>query len=183
MTATITNDQAVRGRRIELTYYRDLPDGPQRPGIITRVDCADTGGAVWIRLDGTRYTIHARHDYEGLKYLDEVVPVPDLPMGRFTPVADDENGFWEYASVLLATIGEDGEDLVLITDDLDRARAAATTYAREIGIDPDFMHFEGLHPYWAVFEWQPEDAESPWTIRWDAAEDDDKAVRIYHLPG
>ncbi|MFD0509400.1 hypothetical protein ACFQ0G_53840 [Streptomyces chiangmaiensis] len=35
---------------------------------------------------------------------------------------------------------------------------------------------------WAVFEWEPEDSECPWTVRWDAVEGDDQAVRIYHLP-
>jgi hypothetical protein len=33
-----------------------------------------------------------------------------------------------------------------------------------------------------VFEWEPEDAESPWTVSWDAAEGDDQAVHIYYLP-
>lgn len=186
MTDTHTIDaRAVAGRRVEFTYYRDLDqtDGPTYPGIMTGTEPGYSGSLLArIRLDGTRSNLSVPVAYEGLRYLDEVVPVPELPMGRFTPVADDANGFYEKAGVLVAAIGEDGEELVILTDDLDKARAAASAYADEIGLDPDYIRLNWIRPCWAVFEWEPEDAECPWTVRWDAAEDDDQAVHIYYLP-
>ncbi|MFD8777581.1 hypothetical protein [Streptomyces sp. NPDC059916] len=181
MTTTLT-DLAVVGRRVELTYHRDLndPAQPAHPGVITSVN-ADKA-SVWIRLDGKRYNLPARTDYEGLTYLNEVGDVPELPMGPFTPVADDKNGLYEKEGVLFAATGEDGEDWVVVTDDRDKAYAAARAYAKERGMDLDWINAEGLKPSWAVFEWEPEDAEFPWTVRWDAAEGDDKAVRIHYLP-
>ncbi|NUQ95814.1 MAG: hypothetical protein HOY79_04395 [Streptomyces sp.] len=181
MSSTLT-EKAVVGRRVELARYRDLKnDGDNatyHPGILTGVD----KDGVWIRLDGTRYTVRARTDYEGLRYLDQVVPVPELPMGRFIPVADDKNALWEKAGVLMATIGEDGEDLVLVTDDRAKAWTAACEYFREarIDIDPDYQDADDLRPEWAVFEWEPEDAECPWTVV-PAAEGDDMAVHVYYL--
>jgi hypothetical protein len=178
-----TTEKAVVGRRILLTRYNDLKNGgPQQPGIITSVDSAETGGAVWIRLDGARHNVHARHDYEGLVYLDEVVEVPALPMGRFQPTPDDLLGVWE--GVPLSTVGEDGEELILLTDDREKAWQAASAYFNAFGIDidPDYQDASDLEPCWAVFEWEPEDAEFPWTVRWDAAEGDDQAVHIYYLP-
>lgn len=181
MTSTVT-EKAVVGRRITLTYYRDLelPEPPVHPGIITGV--GEDRGSVWIRLDGRRCNLAARPDYRGLTYLDEVVPVPKLPMGPFTPVADDENGFFEKAGVLLAAIGEDGENLILLTDNRDKAREAAYAYDTEVGVDTSCVNYDNLQPCWAVFEWQPEDSEAPWNVRWDASEGDDQAIRIHYLP-
>src|SRR5205823_1111058 len=102
MTSTLT-EKAVVGRRITFTYYRDLdqPGPPAYPGIITGTQPGYSGGLVArIRLDGKRSNLAIPVDYEGLTYLDEVVPVPELPMGRFIPVASDENGFYEKAGVL-----------------------------------------------------------------------------------
>lgn len=180
MTSTLAG-KAVVGRRITLTYYRDLelPEPPAHPGIITGV--SDTG-SLWIRLDGTRCTLGAGADYRGVTYLDEVVPVPELPMGRFTPVASDPNGFYEKAGALVAAIGEDGEDLIVVTDDRAKARAAVTEYVDWTGLDPDYVGLDHLRPCWAVFEWEPEDAEYPWTVNWDAAEGDEMAVQIHYLP-
>jgi hypothetical protein len=183
MTTTQTvYPKAEAGRRVLYTRYRDLPQGPEYPGVITSVDPDEPGASLLVRLDGTRSNLFVRPNYEGLRYLDEVGPVPELPMGRFTPVASDTNGFYETAGVLLAVIGEDGEDFVILTGDQDKAREAVTVYAAEIGMDLDFIDFGLLHPYWAVFEWEPEDAECPWTVRWDASESDDQAVHIFHLP-
>ena len=172
--------KAVVGRRITLTYYRDLKlaDPPAHPGIITSV--SEDEASLRIRLDGKRYNLAARTDYEGLTYLDEVVPVPALPMGRFQPTPDDLLGVWE--GVPLSTIGEDGEDLILLTDDRDKAVAAAQAYDREVGVHPDSADYDRVRAFWAVFEWEPEDAETPWTVRWDADEGDEKAVRIHYLP-
>ena len=82
----------------------------------------------------------------------------------------------------MAFIGEDAEDLILLTDDQDKAVEAAAAYFREADIDLEYVHFDSMRPYWAVFEWEPEDAECPWTVRWDAAEGDDQAVHVYLLP-
>lgn len=179
MTSSLVQ-KAVVGRRVTLTYYRDLqlPNPPVHPGIITSVTEDQAG--VRIRLDGKRYNLPARADYRGLTYLDEVVPVPALPMGRFTPTAADLLGVWE--GVPLSTIGEDGEDLILLTGDLAKARAAAMAYDQEVGVHPDSANYDRIQACWAVFEWEPEDAEYPWTVRWDAAEGDDQAIRIHYLP-
>jgi hypothetical protein len=171
-------DQAVVGRRIELALYRDKDN--YLPGIITAVNTE--GAYFWVRLDGKRSNLPVRTDHEYLRYLDEVVDVPALPMGPFTPVADDMNGFYEKAGVLVAAIGEDGEDLIVVTDDLDKARASVAAYAEWTGLDPDYVGLDDLRPHWAVFTWEPEDAEFPWTVRWDAEESDDQAIRIHYLP-
>lgn len=182
MSSTLT-EKAVVGRRVGLALYRDKDT--YRPGIITAV----TGdqAALRIRLDGTRYNIPTRTDHPYLRYLDEVVaPVPALPMGPFVPTADDMIGVWE--GVPVAPIGEDGGDLIFLTDDLDendaldKARAAAAAYDAEVGLDLDAVDYAALHPVWAVFTWGPEDAECPWTVNLAAAEGDEKAVRIHYLP-
>lgn len=179
MSSAVT-EKAVVGRRIELAYGRDLKNDGEKatyhPGIITEV----YPESVWIRLDGTRCNTRARTDYEGLRYLDQVVPVPELPMGRFQPTAADMLGVWE--GVPLSTIGEDGEDLIVLTDDEDKAAKAIAAYAREVGMDLDYLGLQFLRPCWAVFEWEPEDAECPWTVNWGASEGDDQAVHIYYLP-
>jgi len=173
---TKTTEKAVAGRRITFTYYRDLDlaDGPTYPGIITGTEPGLSGALrALIRLDGTRSTLSIPVAYEGLTYLDEVIEVPELPMGRFLPFASDEFGFYEKAGVLVAAIGEDGEDLIVVTDDLAKARAAVTDYADWTGLDPDYVDLEDLRAKWAVFTWEPEDAECPWTVNWYAAEGDD----------
>ena len=185
MSSTLTEERAVVGRRVTFTYYRDLghPDVPAYPGIVTGTEPGYSGNLLaLIRLDGTRSTLSIPVTYEGITYLDEVVPVPDLPMGRFIPFASDQNGFYEKAGVLVAAIGEDGEDLIVVTDSVAKAREAVTEYAEWTGLDPDYMGLHHLRPYWAVFTWEPEDAESPWIVNWAAAEGDDQAVHIYYLP-
>jgi hypothetical protein len=137
---------------------------------------------VKLRLDGTRNSLYVPPNYQGLRYLDEIGPVPELPMGRFIPEASDSNGFYMQAGSLLAAIGEDGEELVIVTDDLAKAQAAATAWAKETGLDLDYLGLEDLDPRWVVFEWEPEDAECPWTVSWEASEGDDQAVHIYYLP-
>lgn len=182
MSSTVT-EQAVAGRRIEFTYYRDRnqPEPPAYPGIITGTEPGYGGQTVaLVRLDGTRSTLHVPADSRGLTYLDEVVPVPDLPMGRFQPTADHMMGVWE--GVPLSTIGEDGEDLILLTADRDKAVAAAKAYDAEVGVHPDSVNYDRIRLCWAVFEWEPEDAECPWNVRWDAAEGEDQAIRIHYLP-
>lgn len=182
MSSTL-EDLAVVGRRIAFTYYRDLPDGPAHPGIITgRFPSQGASVNVELRLDGMRHSLHIPPNYQGLRYLDEVVPVPALPMGRFHPFRSDSNGFWEKEGVLLAAVGEDGEDLVVITDDRDQAIAAARAYLQEVDVDLDYVDLDDIRAHWAVFEWEPEDAESPWSVRWDAEEGDDMAIRIHYLP-
>jgi len=185
MTETALESLAVTGRRVTFTYHRDreLPDAPVHPGIVTGTEPGLNGALLaQVRLDGTRCTLTPPADYEGLTYLDEVVPVPDLPMGRFLPVADDRNAFYEKAGVLLAPIGEDGEDWVIVTGDAVKARAAAAEYAEETGVDLGYVDFDALEPCWAVFEWEAEGSDCPWTVRWDATEGEVMAVRIHYLP-
>lgn len=185
MTSNLT-EKAVAGRRVEYAYHRSLADDQATlyaPGIITGTEPGYNGALLAkVRLDGQRSTLHVPVDYDGIRYLDEVVPVPDLPMGPFTPVADDENGFFDMAGVLVAAIGEDGEALIVLTDDLSQAFAAASAYGKEVGYDPDYVDRKLFQPCWAVFEWEPEDSDSPWTVRWDAEQGDDQAIRIHYLP-
>jgi hypothetical protein len=185
MTSTLT-EKAVAGRRVEYAYHQSLTDDRATlyaPGIITGTEPGYNGALLAkVRLDGQRSNLLVPVDYDGLRYLDQVVPVPDLPMGRFTPVADDMNGFYERAGVLVAAIGEDGEALIILTGDRDKAFAAASAYGEEIGYDPDYVALEHLESCWAVFEWQPEDSEYPWAVRWPAPESEDQAIHIHYLP-
>jgi hypothetical protein len=180
MTSTL-EDLAVIGRRVEFAYYRSLHDDSETlylPGIITAI--TDDPASLRVRLDGQRSNLPLRPDYEGLRYLEQVVPVPDLPMGRFIPTVDDLEGVWE--GVPLCSIGEDG-DLIVLTGDRAKAIAAARTYLDEMGgVDLDYVDFDDIRAHWAVFEWQPEGAECPWLVDWDAAEGDDQAIRIHYLP-
>ncbi|NUS25090.1 MAG: hypothetical protein HOV92_12820 [Streptomyces sp.] len=181
MTTTM-NARAVVGRRVMFTRYSDLgkPDAA-KPGIITEL-IPTQGASVRIRLDGQRYTLHARPDYQGLTYLDEVTDVPALPMGAFTPTADDLGGAWEGVPVCLLEDVAGGEHVIALTGDTAAARTAVATYLTETGWDVEFVDLDRLEARWAVFEWEPEDADSPWTVNLDASEDDDQAVHIYYLP-
>jgi hypothetical protein len=176
MSTTTLEDLAVVGRRVEFAYFRD--PGTRYPGIITSI--TDDPASLRIRLDGARSNLFARPDYEGLCYLEDVVPVPELPMGRFTPTVDDMEGVWE--GVPLCSIGEDGA-LIVLTDQREKAIAAARAYLDEMGsIDLDWVDFDDIRAYWAVFDWEPEDAECPWLVSWDAEQTDDQAVHIFYLP-
>jgi hypothetical protein len=172
---TSVEAKAVVGRRVEFTFYRDQTT--RHPGIITAL--TDTPAGVGIRLDGERYTLRVRPDYEGLRYLDQVTPVPDLPMGRFRPTVRDFGGF-EYDDVPVCELND--ESIVVLTGDPKGARTAATAFCADMGLDLEFVGLEQLDARWAVFEWQPEDAECQWTVRVDATEGDDQAVRIHYLP-
>ncbi|MFE9812347.1 hypothetical protein [Streptomyces sp. NPDC005548] len=181
MTSTQTAyPKAHTGRRVAFIRYRDLPNGPQTEGIITGVDLEQPASQLLIRLDGARSNLHVRPNYEGLTYLDEVVPVPELPVGPFTPVANDLNGFYERDGLVVAAVGEDGEDLVAITDDRDKAFAAVVGHGTQVGYDMDDFEREDLDARWVVFEWQPDDAECTWFMN-PAAEGDDQAVHVYSL--
>jgi hypothetical protein len=187
MTTPTLAEKAVTGRRVTFTYYRDLDqaDAPAHPGIITGTEPGYSGALLArIRLDGTRSNLHIPVDYDGITYLDQVVPVPVLPMGRFIPTADQLEGEWE--GVLLCSIGEDG-DLIALTTDHDMAVRAMSVYRREMAgclynPEADAVDARDVQARWAVFEWEPEDAECPWTVDWDAAEGDDQALHIYYLP-
>ena len=178
MSSTLA-EKAVVGRRILFTYYRDLkrPNPPQHPGIITAL-LLNQGSCGKIRLDGKRSSLHIPPHYQGLRYLDEIVLVPELPMGRFTATAEHLGGAWAGVPVCCL----DSEDVIALTDDLDKARTAVTAYLKETGWDINYVDLDRLQPRWAVFEWQPEDSDAPWTVRWDVSEGDDMAVRIHYLP-
>jgi hypothetical protein len=186
MNSSTLNDMAVAGRRVEYRVHRSLNDDRADvyvPGIITGTEAAVNGSLLArVRLDGQRNSLALPADYDGLRYLDEVVDVPALPMGPFTPVADEMNGFLEREGVLLALLGEDGEDMVLITTDRDKARTAALAYAKETDLDLDYLDFDALDPKRVVFEWAPEESEYPWSVHWDAIESDAHAVHVFFLP-
>lgn len=179
MTATQTvHPKAQIGRRIMFTRYSDLKNGgPEQPGIITGL-VPTQGASVRIRLDGQRSVFYVRPDFEGLRYLDETGPVPELPMGRFHPTPDELEGEWE--GVPVCSINEDG-DIVLFTTDREKAVTAATAYFKDAWIDLDFVNWDWLQLRWAFFEWEPEDADTHWSMDW-CAEGDDHAIHLYHLP-
>lgn len=170
MTDTLT-DKAVVGRLVEFAYYR-VPD-TYLPGIITAV--TEDPASLRIRLGSARSTIAVRPDYENLRYLDQVLPVPDLPMGRFHPTAAHMQG--EFAGVPVCEV-EDG-DVVVLTADSVAARAALAAYCAEMDMDLEAVDL--LETHWVVFEWQPEDAECPWLMDF-AKQGDDMAIQIHYLP-
>jgi hypothetical protein len=179
----ITDARAVPGRRVLFTRYSDLdkPDAA-KPGTITGL-VPTQGSSVKIRLDGQRSTLHVPPDYQGLTYLDEIGNVPALPMGRFTPTVDELEGEWE--GVPICSIGEDG-DVIALTNDHKQAVHAISVYRRDMAgclYNPDFdaVAAAAVRAFWAVFEWQPEDSEMPWIVRWPA-DGEDHAVRIHYLP-
>ncbi|MEU9998074.1 hypothetical protein [Streptomyces sp. NPDC050848] len=175
--------EAVVGRRVAFTYHRDLKKpGNALPGVITDID-TEQRAALRIRLDGSRSNLHVFPDYEGLQYLDQVGPVPDLPMGPFKPSSQHPGMDFEYDGVLVIEF-EEG-DMVAITDDLAKAEAAVATYLREqAGVDDETDIREALadlQPQYAVFVWQPEDSECAWLMN-DADEGDGKALKVHYLP-
>lgn len=169
-------EQAVVGRRVEFAYYRD--QDVYLPGIITEL--TDDPASLQVRLDGDRSTVACRPDYDGLRYLDKVLPVPDLPMGRFTPTAADFHGT-TYASIPVCQFED--EDITLLTADPDIARAALAAFFNTMGHDPDYDRHDParLQLAWVVFAWEPEDSDYPWFMNF-AEEGDDMAIQIHYLP-
>ena len=175
MSSTLT-EKAVVGRRI---IHNHRSRKQKVPGIITRLNEGESGG-FWVRLDGDRHTFFVPPKFVHLvTFLEEVTEVAALPMGRFQPTVDQLEGAWE--GVPVCTVSEDG-DLILLTTDRNAAVRAATAYFEYAGVDLDYVHFDSLALRWAVFEWEPEDADTDWTVRWDAREGDDQAVHVYLLP-
>jgi hypothetical protein len=178
-----TLEQAVVGRRVEFAYYSNLQSDSKtvwHPGIITATEPGLTGVTLAvIRLDGERRSgLHIPVDYEGLRYLAQVVDVPELPMGRFQPTKSMP-GFEEFEGVLVVILGDDR--LVMVTADPVKAVTAANERLLDMGAYGDATT-EQLRSGWAVFEWQPEDAEHDWFMDFSAEEGDDHAVRIHYLP-
>ncbi|GAX57253.1 hypothetical protein [Streptomyces olivochromogenes] len=183
MTSTL-EDLAVVGRRVEFAYYRSLHNDSETlylPGIITAV--TDDVASLRVRLDGQRSNLALCPDYEGLRYLEQVVPVPALPMGRFQPGTQHPGMDFAYDGVLVVQFEED--DMVAITADRDKAEAAVATYLREqCGIDDESTirdELAELKPKAVVFEWEPEGAECAWLMNW-ADEGDGQALQVHYLP-
>lgn len=179
MTTTPTLS-AEPGRRIIFSGFASDPT--PRPGVITGI--ADTG-ALLIRLDGMRYSLHIvperLPDTKCLHLLNEIGPVPELPMGPFIPTADDRNGIYEHHGVLYAAIGEDGEDLIVVTEDLDVAKKIARHHAESTDLDLDDEALEDFRGEWSQFVWEPEGALCPW-VWTPASEGAEHAVHVFSLP-
>ena len=183
MPDTTLPAEAVVGRRVAFTYHRDLQKtGPGQVGVITAID-TEQPAALRIRLNGSRSNLHVHPDYEGLRYLGDVGPVPELPMGRFQPSTEHPGMDFVYDGVLVIEF-EDG-DMVAITGDRDKAETAVATYLREQnGLDDESDirdELAELTPEHVVFEWQPEDAECAWLMN-HAADGDEQAVQVHYLP-
>ncbi|MFF6903460.1 hypothetical protein [Streptomyces hydrogenans] len=175
--------QAVVGRRIAFTHHRDLNKASRdQHGVITGID-TEQRAALRIRLDGARSNLNVTPDYEGLHYLDEVVPVPELPMGRFQPSTGQPGMDYVYDGVLVVEF-EDG-DMVAITGDRAKAEAAVATYLREqAGIDDegDIRHALGdLVDRDVFFAWEPEDADCAWFMH-PADADPTDVMNVHYLP-
>ena len=100
---------------------------------------------------------------------------------RFRPVPDADLGFWQHDGTVYATVGEDCENVLILTSDRATATTVATAHFAEVGVDLEFVDFDAMRALWAVFEWEPEGAECPWL--WSpAAEGDDQAVPVHYLP-
>jgi hypothetical protein len=170
------------GRRVTYAYYNARP--AEHRGVITGAKTAANGSPIaLVRLDGTRSSIHIPADHEGLHYLDEVGPVPELPMGRFQPGLEHPAMDYAYDGVMVLEF-DDG-DMAAITDDRAKAEAAVATYLREqCGIEAETEIVDELAELklqWVVFEWQPAEAECAWLMNY-AAEGDDQALQVHYLP-
>jgi hypothetical protein len=178
MTATLIDARAVRGRRITLHGYASLDHALH--GIVTAVD--NEHPVLRIRLDGHRSNIVVRADSPDLTYLDEVTEVPDLPMGRFLPTAENLRGS-VYDGITVCDFDDD--DLAVLTDNRDQAATAVSAHLRESwGVEDDEVirdHVRDLTDRWAYFAWEPEDAEHAWQMHW-CEPGDDMAVHIHYLP-
>jgi hypothetical protein len=161
---------AKEGRRVTFASCRE-PD-TKLPGVITGID----GAIVCVRLDGHRSNLRVHGDYAGLRYLDEIGPVPALPMGRFHPTAVDFANV-QYDGIPLAEL-DDG-DMVALTPDPALAVAAINAHLRQKGAD-DEVTKDDVTLRWAYFEWEPPDADHPWTVHW-ADPDADMAVQIHYF--
>lgn len=166
---------AEPGRRVIFSGFASSPT--PRPGVITGID----GSVLLIRLDGARYSLRIDPELlpptKHLHLLNEVGPVPALPMGCFLPTA----------SLLKSEVYEDvpvfeleDDVLVALADSQAAAVRAVTAYMKDHDYVLDDIA-ERLEARWVVFEWQPEDAEYEWLMN-DAAEGDELAVRAYYLP-
>lgn len=180
MTTNTIETRAVRGRRVTYAYTNDPK---QRPGIITDTMTANNGVLlVKVRLDGARSNLHIPAGHDGLTYLDEVVEVPELPMGRFHPSTTSLGFDFAYDGVPVCGF-EDG-DIVAVTADRGKAEAAVATYLREVAdLDDETDIREDaarLKARWVVFEWEPEDAECVWMMN-PASEGDDQTVHVFYL--
>lgn len=176
MTDTTVHPKAEIGRRVTFSH---INDPKQIEGVVTFV--ADP--TVWVRLDGQRSNLQLRADYEGLRYLDEVAPVPALPMGRFQPGTQHPGFDYEYDGVLIVEF-EEG-DLAALTGDRAKAEAAVATYLREYhGIEDETDlrdELAELKPQWVAFEWEPEDAECAWLMN-TAEQGGDQVLQVHYLP-
>lgn len=85
----------------------------------------------------------------------------------------------EYAGVPVTEF-VDG-DVALLTADGNAARAALAAYATAMDLDLELMSVDRLTARWAVFTWQPENAECPWAMHF-ASEGDDMALPVHYLP-
>ncbi|TXS39666.1 hypothetical protein [Streptomyces sp. t39] len=184
MTETITLPaEAVIGRHIAFSHRDDLTHIPRdQVGIITAIE-TDQPRCLRIRLNGSRRGLYVRPDAENLRYLDEVSPVPDLPMGRFTPTGATAGFDFAYEGVLVVQFDDD--DLAALTPDPEKAAAAAATFLREVfGIDDESNvrdEIAELRPRTVAFEWQPEDAEFDWLMV-DVEPTAEHAVQVHYLP-
>lgn len=184
MTATVTLPaQAVIGRRIAFSYRDDLRHIPRdQVGTITAI-ADDQPRCLRIRLDGARSGIYVRPDHENLRYLGEVITVPELPMGRFTPTGS-EAGF-DHAFDGVPVVEFEEGDMAVLTPDRAKAEAALATYLREVHGMEDESEIRDevaeLRLRNVVFEWQPEDADADWHMD-DAELNTDHAVQVHYLP-
>ncbi len=100
---------------------------------------------------------------------------------RFRPVQDDDLGFWQHDGTVYATVGEDCENVLILTADQDTAMKVAAAHFHDVGIDLADVDFDAMRALWAVFEYMPETPDYLW--QWSpAAEGDDQAVPVHYLP-
>jgi hypothetical protein len=138
----------------------------------------DDHPGVYIRLDGARSSLFtAARFFDRVTWLDEVGPVPELPMGRFRPTVDDLEGEWEGVPVCRFENGH----IIALTPDRKAALAALAAYCTDMDYGVEAMSLGDVQSQWAVFTWQPEDAECPWLMD-DANEGDDQAIQLHYLP-
>lgn len=171
-TATPT---AEPGRRLTFSGYGSNPT--PRPGVITGID----GDALLFRLDGMRSTLRITSNRlpasKSLHLLNEIGPVPALPMGRFAPTAENLKAE-TYEGVPVVEL-EDG-DLAILSKDRELAGRALAAYAEDHDWVLDGLGAGALKSRWVAFEWEPEDSDYDWLMG-DVEQGADQAVHVYYL--
>ena len=169
---TLSNPKAEVGLHV---IYRHPDLDTDLPGIIALIE---EGNLLRVHLDGHRRLVTVTDTSERLTCLETSGELPPpVPVGRFRPIPEETNGV--RAGVPVAVV--DGNSLILFTDGLEAAVAAATAFLPDMGFDPATVDWTLLEPRWVVFDWPEDTSTFAWTHAW-GVETDDQAIPVHYLP-